>query len=71
MNQTSTKAPAWQDDCEKFRQGREYFQLREVTTGAHLEFVQAFCERSDYTFSKARETVVFAPVPPEAQANAK
>lgn len=39
MNWTSTKVPLWQTDCETFRTVGRRFELRDVATTAHEEFV--------------------------------
>ncbi len=45
VNWTSTSTPLWQIDCENFRKVGKPFELRNVVTLQHRQFIEAFAER--------------------------
>jgi hypothetical protein len=45
MNWTSTTVPMWQIDCDNFRKVGGGFQLKDVTTDGHRNFVKLFIMR--------------------------
>ena len=61
VNWTSTTVPLWQIDCENYRKVGGPFQLKDVTTAEHHQFVKLFCARYDYTFTMAADTAIFNP----------
>jgi hypothetical protein len=61
MNWTSTQVPLWQIDCDAFRKTGRAFELRDVTSVDHSEFVVAFCGRYDWVSKKSGTTVKFSP----------
>ncbi len=46
MNWTSTKVPLWQSDCENFHKAGPPFELRDVSTAEHFQFVSDFALRN-------------------------
>ena len=66
MNWTTTKVPLWQIDCENFRKVGRPFELRDVTSQEHCQFVELFAARYDLKFSKSETIVVFEPQSEEA-----
>lgn len=42
LNSTSTTSSRWQADCEIFRRRGKPFELRDVTTSEHRQFVLEF-----------------------------
>ncbi len=61
LNWTTTKVPCWQTDCEAFRRVGHPFELHDVTTAAHEEFVETFCAHYDCHVMRAGTTVTFRP----------
>ena len=64
MNWTSTKVPLWQIDCDAFRKVKREFELRDVTTEEHEQFVLAFYGRYDWKPKQSGTTVTFFPPAP-------
>ena len=62
MKRTSTSLRTWRFDCESFGKDGGFFQLNDVTTREHADFVSRFCDAHHYTFSKAGKAIIFAPV---------
>jgi hypothetical protein len=52
MNWTSTTVPLWQVDCESFRRTQNAFELRDVTTTEHRDFVKQFAARYHLTVTQ-------------------
>jgi hypothetical protein len=52
LNWTTTKIPLWQIDCESYRKAGQPFELREVTTPEHEQFVQVFAARYDLQITR-------------------
>jgi hypothetical protein len=61
MNEVSTRVPAWQINCEKFQKVGQTFQLRDVETDEHWNFVSLFCARFGWIAKGQGTTVVFSP----------
>jgi hypothetical protein len=61
MNWTTTKVPLWQIDCENFRKVGRPFELRDVTTTEHWQFVKVFGARYAWNYTKEGSTVRFEP----------
>ena len=59
MNWTSTRVPLWQVDCENFRRTMRPFELRNVETAEHEEFIEHFTARYGLTAQRQGATVVF------------
>lgn len=45
MNWTTTTVPLWQVDCENFRTTGQAFELRDISTEEHRNFIQIFSAR--------------------------
>jgi len=59
MNWTTTKVPLWQIDCENFRRADSAFEVPDVTTTEHQEFVEHFAARYGLKYKQADGTVRF------------
>jgi hypothetical protein len=64
VNWTTTQVPLWQIDCEAFRKAEREFELRDVSTEEHRQFVLAFCGRYNWKPKQSGTTVLFLPPPP-------
>jgi hypothetical protein len=42
MNWISTAIPSWREECENQRRRHESFEVRDVTTSEHLQFIATF-----------------------------
>lgn len=62
MNRTTTRVQLWRIDCEAFRQIGSSFELRDVTTEAHEEFVRLFVSDNSLNFAREGSTVTFFPL---------
>ncbi len=62
MNWSTTKVPLWQIDCDNYRMVGRAFELRDVTTPEHLQFVEVFAARYGLKFSQSGSTIRFEPV---------
>ena len=52
VNLTSTKVPEWKEDCQRFCHSDKPFELRDVTTPEHKDFVEHL--RAAYKLKVAR-----------------
>ncbi len=59
MNDASTRVHLWQVECEDFQKVGQAFELRDVETQEHWNFVNLFCARSGWTAKGQGTTVVF------------
>ena len=60
MNSTTTKVPLWQIECDNFRRVGTEYELRDLATPEHDQFVQNFAARYDLDFTRTGSTVTFA-----------
>ena len=60
MNFTTTKVPLWQIECDNFRRVGSEYELRDMATAEHDQFVQALAARYDLDFTRLGSTVTFA-----------
>ena len=61
MNWTSTQVPLWQIDCDEFRKVGRPFELRDVNTPEHENFVAVFSVRFGWTAKREGTMVIFSP----------
>ena len=60
MNFTTTKVPLWQIECDNFRRVDSEYELRDMATTEHDQFVQALAARYDLDITRLGSTVTFA-----------
>ena len=60
VNFTTTKVPLWQIECDNFRRVGSEYELRDLATPEHDQFVQNFAARYDLDFKRDGSTVTFA-----------
>jgi hypothetical protein len=61
MNWTSTQVPLWQIDCDEFRKVGRPFELRDVVSAEHEQFVAVFSVRFGWAIKREGSVVVFSP----------
>jgi hypothetical protein len=59
LNWTTTTVPLWQVDCENFRRTGKPFELRDVSSAEHRDFVEQFAARYDMVFELTGSTARF------------
>jgi len=59
VNWTTTTVPLWQVDCENFRKTGQSFELRDVSTQDHRNFIEAFAARYDLHVKHGDGVAVF------------
>lgn len=59
MNWTSTEVPMWQVDCVEFHRVGRPFEVREVKTGDHESFIEAFAAHNGLETVREGSTVRF------------
>jgi hypothetical protein len=64
MNWTSTQIPLWQIDCDSFCKVGRVFELRNVSSFEHHQFIEAFAAKHGLTATISGTTVVFEPKSP-------
>jgi hypothetical protein len=63
-NWTSTQFHNWKSDCSKFVAGNKDFEVRDIFTADQESFYVGLCDRSGYTFTRTRQSVMcISPVP--------
>jgi hypothetical protein len=60
MNWTSTTVPLWQVDLENYFRVGGAFQLKDVTTEEHMNFVKLFAVRHNLDYTLSAKTVLFS-----------
>ena len=60
-NWTSTEVPRWETDCVQFWRTGMPFELRNVITAEHDEFVQRFAAAHQLLLEREGSTVRFSP----------
>jgi hypothetical protein len=61
MNWTTTTVPLWQIDCDNYRKVGRHFELRDVTTAEHRQFVEVFAARYDLAVQLNGAVATFRP----------
>ena len=59
VNWTSTKVPLWESDCLQFWRAGQPFELRDVCTDDHFQFVSQFAKAHELEAECEGETVYF------------
>jgi hypothetical protein len=59
VNWTTTTVPLWQVDCENYRRTGKPFEIRDVSTHEHREFIEQFAARYDLRVKHGDGVVVF------------
>lgn len=62
VNWTSTKVPLWETDCLQFWRAGRPFELRDVCTDDHFQFVAQFAKAHHLEVQRDGERVYFSQI---------